>query len=52
MHPEEGDDSAMDQLHDVGLPINGPSDVVETRNRAGIYGLKLLGRVTGKISAK
>jgi len=52
MHPDEGDDSAMDDLHSLGLPINGPGDVVEARNRAGIYGLKLLGRVTGKITAK
>lgn len=51
IHPEEGDDSAMDDLRSVGL-TNGPTDVGEARNRAAIYGLKLLGRLLGKITPK
>jgi hypothetical protein len=47
IHPDQGDDSAVDQLRPLGLG-NGPSDVFETRMRAAYYAVKLLGRITGK----
>jgi hypothetical protein len=50
LHPDEGDDSALDELHSVGLS-NGPSDKDEVRTRTGIYAVKLLGRLVGKIHA-
>jgi hypothetical protein len=45
-YPLEGDDSALDDLHSLGLG-NGPSDVDEVRLRTGIYAVKLLGRLIG-----
>lgn len=51
LHPYEGTDSAIDQLAPLGIK-NGPSDVEELRNRAAIYAVKLLGRVTGKRPAR
>jgi hypothetical protein len=51
IHPYDGDDSAVTRLHDLGLP-DGPVDPDELRNRAGIYAVKLLGRLTGKRPAK
>jgi hypothetical protein len=47
IHPDQGDDSAVDQLRPLGIG-NGPSDMVETRGRAAVYAVKLLGRLTGK----
>ena len=51
MHPNEGDDSAVDYLHDAGLATNGPSDIVQTRERVALYAVKLLGRLMGRIPA-
>jgi hypothetical protein len=48
IHPDEGDDSAVDNLRPLGLQ-NGPSDMAEVRNRTGVYAVKLLGRLLGKI---
>jgi hypothetical protein len=48
IHPYEGDDKAVDELRSLGLG-NGPSDIEEVRNRVGIYAVKLLGRLIGKI---
>ncbi len=48
LHPMEGDDSAVDQLRPLGLG-NGPGDMETTRARVGIYAVKLLGRLTGKL---
>jgi ABC-2 type transport system permease protein len=50
LHPEEGDDAALDDLHAVGLG-NGPKDTDEVGTRTGIYAVKLLGRLVGKIQA-
>jgi ABC-2 type transport system permease protein len=48
MHPDVGDDSAIRQLRDLGLPqIQGPTKPV--RGRIMIYAFKMLGRLTGKI---
>jgi hypothetical protein len=51
MHPEDGDDSAMQKLEPFGLPsVTGPTH--EVHSRVMLYSLKLLGRLTGKISPK
>lgn len=48
LHPMDGDDSAIDQLPALGLE-NRAVDVQQTRERAAIYAVKLLGRLTGAI---
>ncbi|MSO51710.1 MAG: ABC transporter permease [Acidobacteria bacterium] len=48
LHPDEGDDTALDELHPFGFG-NGPSDVDDVRDRTSIYAVKLLGRLLGKI---
>jgi hypothetical protein len=48
LHPFDGDDSAVDDLRSLGLG-NGPADMKTTRDRAAVYAVKLLGRITGKI---
>jgi hypothetical protein len=48
VHPAEGDDKALDDLHSLGLG-NGPNEPEEVRERTGIYAVKLLGRLLGKI---
>ena len=47
MHPMEGDDSAVDELRAFKLG-NGPSDIEQARERAALYAVKLLARLTGK----
>ena len=51
VHPAEGDDKALDDLHSLGLG-NGPSETEEVRDRTGIYAVKLLGRLMGKIQGE
>jgi hypothetical protein len=48
LHPNEGDDSAVDELRVFKLG-NGPSDIDQARERVALYAVKLLGRITGKI---
>jgi ABC-type transport system involved in cytochrome c biogenesis permease component len=48
-HPAGGDDSAVDNLRAAGIPVNGPGDMDQTRERVMLYALKLLGRLVGKI---
>jgi ABC-type transport system involved in cytochrome c biogenesis permease component len=48
LHPTEGDDKALDELWALHFP-NGPVDVEQTRERAAIYAVKLLGRILGKL---
>ena len=48
LHPMDGDDQALDDLAGVGLE-NRAADISEVRNRSAIYGVKLLGRLTGKL---
>jgi hypothetical protein len=48
LHPNQGDDSAVDDLRELRLG-NGPSDIAQARERAALYAVKLLGRITGKI---
>ena len=51
LHPNEGDDSAVDQLRELRLG-SGPRDIVQARQRAALYAVKLLGRITGKLDKK
>ena len=51
LHPADGDDSAVGQLYYLGIDQTTP-DLMEVRNRAAIYGVKLLGRLTGRIVPK
>jgi hypothetical protein len=48
MHPDGGTQPSADDLVASGLPTAG-ADPLETRNRAAIYGVKLLGRVMGRL---
>jgi hypothetical protein len=48
IHPDEGDDSAVDQLRFLQLG-SGPADIDEARQRVAFYAVKLLGRITGRI---
>ena len=48
LHPMEGDDSAVDQLRALRLGT-GPADIEQTRERVALYGVKLLGRLAGKL---
>jgi hypothetical protein len=48
MHPDGGTQPGPDDLVALGLPAAG-ADPLETRNRAAIYGVKLLGRVMGRL---
>ena len=48
-HPFDGDDKAVDDLRPLGL-FNGPADMEQTRGRLSVYAVKLLGRITGKIT--
>jgi ABC-type polysaccharide/polyol phosphate export permease len=48
MHPDDGDDKAVHQLGEFGLPdISGPAKPV--RGRIMLYAFKLLGRLSGHI---
>jgi hypothetical protein len=49
VHPFDGDDKAVDELRPLGL-YNGPADMEQTRGRLSVYAVKLLGRLTGKIT--
>jgi ABC-2 type transport system permease protein len=49
VHPFDGDDSAVDELRPLGL-YNGPADMEQTRGRLSVYAVKLLGRITGRIT--
>jgi len=51
MHPNDGDDSAIQQLTALGLPeTGGPTRAV--RGRVMLYAFKLLGRLNGDIKPK
>jgi len=48
MHPNDGDDSAVNELQPLGLPaVSGPTR--EVRGRVMLYSLKLLGRLTNHL---
>ena len=47
-HPDAGADPTVQDMRALGLP-GLPGDIEEVRNRAALYGVKLLGRVLGRI---
>ncbi len=47
VHADEGDDSAIAALQPLGVQ-NASVNREEVRGRAGVYAVKLLGRITGK----
>ena len=49
LHPNDGDDAAVDQLWALRYP-NGGVDLQQTRERTALYAVKLLGRILGRIS--
>ena len=48
LHPADGEDKAVDELWALRFP-DGAVDVQQTRERAAIYAVKLLGRLVGKL---
>ncbi len=48
VHPDDGDNSAVAQLRSLGFG-EIPSDLQEVRDRTGVYAVKLLGRLLGRI---
>ena len=48
LHPNDGDDAAVDEMRELRLG-SGPRDMEQTRERAALYAVKLLGRITKKI---
>jgi hypothetical protein len=48
LHPTDGDDKAVGELWALRF-TNDPVDLEQTRERAAIYGVKLLGRLLGKL---
>ena len=48
LHPTEGEDKAVSDLWALRF-TNDPVDLEQTRERAAIYGVKLLGRLLGKL---
>jgi ABC-2 family transporter len=48
LHPTDGDDRAVGELWALKFS-NDPVDLEQTRERAAIYGVKLLGRLLGKL---
>jgi hypothetical protein len=51
LHPGDGDDSAVDDLSALGMDER-PPDREQIRERAALYAVKLLGRLTGDIREK
>ena len=49
MHPDEGDDSALEALQGLGIR-DVPEDMEQIRERVALYGVKLLGRLLGRIT--
>ena len=49
LHPFDGDDRAVDDMASLGLPPASGTNAEDVRARAAVYGVKLLGRLTGRI---
>lgn len=49
-HPAEGTIPALSELRGVCLTLGGTPNDAEFRERIGVYALKLLGRLTGRIA--
>jgi ABC-2 type transport system permease protein len=49
LHPFDGDDRAVDDMTPLGLPPASAIGREDIRARAAVYGVKLLGRMVGRI---
>jgi ABC-2 type transport system permease protein len=49
LHPFDGDDRAVDEMGPLGLPPASATNPEDVRARAAVYGVKLLGRLLGRI---
>ena len=49
LHPFDGDDRAVDEMAPLGLPPASATNPEDVRARAAVYGVKLLGRILGRI---
>ena len=49
LHPFDGDDRAVDDMASLGLPPTSALSRDDIRARAAVYGVKLLGRMVGRI---
>jgi len=49
LHPFDGDDRAVDEMASLGLPPASATNLDDVRARAAVYGVKLLGRLIGRI---
>jgi hypothetical protein len=52
LHPFDGEDQAVDDMASLGLPPASATNAEDVRARAAVYGVKLLGRLVGRIEAK
>ena len=52
LHPFDGEDQAVDDMASLGLPPASATNAEDVRARAAVYGVKLLGRLLGRIEAK
>jgi len=52
LHPFDDDDHAVRDVASLGLPSASALNAEEVRARAAVYGVKLLGRLLGRIEAK
>jgi hypothetical protein len=52
LHPFDGDDRAVDDMTPLGLPPASAINREDIRARAAVYGVKLLGRLVGRIEAR
>jgi len=52
LHPFDGDDRAVDDMASLGLPPASATNAEDVRARAAVYGVKLLGRLLGRIESK
>ena len=52
LHPFDGDDRAVDEMESLGLPPASATAAEDVRARAAVYGVKLLGRLLGRIETK
>ena len=52
LHPFDGEDQAADDMASLGLPPASATNAEDVRARAAVYGVKLLGRLLGRIDSK
>jgi ABC-2 family transporter len=52
LHPFDDDDRAVAEMGSLGLPPASATNAEDVRARAAVYGVKLLGRLLGRIESK